>query len=179
LNWLQKLQYNNAVMGSVYYKQQGDGPALVFLHGFCESHEIWDETGPELSSDYRVITPDLPGFGKSAILKSPFSIREVGRTVIEFIETLGIRKLALIGHSLGGYVALAIAKERPDLVAGLCLFHSTAQADSEEKRINRNKVIYFVERNGVQPFIETFVPGLFFQREVKKIKKVHKIASGT
>ena len=166
-------------MGSVYYKQQGNGPALVFLHGFCESHEIWAETVTELSSFYKVITPDLPGFGKSAILKTPFSIKEVGHTVIEFIQTLGIRKLALIGHSLGGYVALAIAKEKPDLVAGVCLFHSGAHADSEEKKINRNKVIDFVKKNGVQPFIETFVPGLFFQQDSKKIQKVYKIASAT
>lgn len=166
-------------MGSVYYKQLGDGPALVFLHGFCESHEIWDETAPELSSGCSVITLDLPGFGKSAILKSPFSIKEVGHAVIEFIETFGIQKFGLIGHSLGGYVALAIAKERPDLVAGLCLFHSTAQPDSEEKRINRNKVIDFVEKNGVRPFIETFVPGLFFQQDAKKVEKVYTIASRT
>ena len=166
-------------MNSIYYEEHGEGSVLILLHGFCESHEIWEELVPDLSKHFRVISLDLPGFGKSPILKPPLTIREVGSSVIEFIEFLHVQKCVVIGHSLGGYVALAIAEQRPDLVQGLCLFHSTAQGDSEEKKLNRNKVMAFVNEHGVRPFIETFVPGLFFQKNHGNIEKVHKIASKT
>ena len=166
-------------MNSIYYQERGEGSVLIFLHGFCESHEIWDELIPDISNHFRVITLDLPGFGKSPTLKSSFSIKEVGRTIIEFIEFLHIQKCVVVGHSMGGYIALAIAEQRPDIMQGLCLFHSTAQGDSEEKKLNRNKVVAFVQTNGVRPFIETFVPGLFFQKNQENIEKVYKIASKT
>lgn len=166
-------------MNSLYYKDQGRGPILIFLHGFCETHRIWDDLVTELSQNFRVITLDLPGFGKSPILKRPFSIKEVGHSVVALLIEIGVQKCVIIGHSLGGYVVLAAAEERPDLFLGLCLFHSTAQADSEEKKINRNRVIEFVKKNGVHPFIATFVPGLFFQREHQKIEKVYRIALKT
>ena len=79
----------------------------------------------------------------------------------------------------GGYIALALAEEKADLVKGLCLFHSTAQGDSEEKKLNRNKVMAFVNQYGVQHFIENFVPGLFFKKDNEIIDKVHKIAAKT
>lgn len=166
-------------MNPIYYEEHGEGQVLVFLHGFCESHEIWEGLIPDLSSHFRLITLDLPGFGKSPLLKSSLTIKEVGRAVIEFIEFLHIQKCVVIGHSMGGYIALAIAEQRPDLVQGLCLFHSTALGDSEEKKLNRDKVLTFVETNGVQPFIKTFVPGLFFQKNQENIEKVYKIASKT
>ena len=166
-------------MNSIYYEEHGEGSVLVFLHGFCETRDIWENIIAYLSTNFKVITLDLPGFGKSPLLKSSFTINEVGHTLIEFLEFWGIQKSVIVGHSLGGYVALALAEERPDMVEGLCLFHSTAQADSDQKKLNRNKVMAFVETNGVQPFIETFVPGLFFQKNQEIIDKVYKIASKT
>ncbi|MEK6781780.1 MAG: alpha/beta hydrolase [Bacteroidota bacterium] len=166
-------------MNSIYYKEKGEGPILVFLHGYCESHKIWDVITPELILHSKVITLDLPGFGKSPLLKTPFTISEVSNAVIGFLIAKGIQKCIIIGHSMGGYVALAMAKERPDLLEGLCLFHSTAESDGEEKKINRDRVIEFVKKNGVWPFIETFVPGLFFKKESKNIEKAHKIAIRT
>jgi pimeloyl-ACP methyl ester carboxylesterase len=163
----------------IYYEEHGEGQALVFLHGFCESHEIWEKLIPDLSNHFRVITLDLPGFGKSQLPKTSFTIKEVGQAVIELIELLGITKCVVVGHSLGGYIALALAEEKTDLVKGLCLFHSTAQGDSEEKKLNRNKVMAFVNQHGVQPFTETFVPGLFFKKDHENIEKVYKIAAQT
>ncbi len=166
-------------MNSLYYKEEGAGYTLVFLHGFCETHEIWDDIIDELANHYNVIAPDLPGFGKSDEIPHSLSLKEVGRVVISLLTSLGIQKCIVIGHSLGGYVALAIAEERPDLISGLCLFHSTALPDTEEKKLNRVRVMDFVRKNGVLPFIETFVPGLFFQKHPKNIDKVYKIALKT
>ena len=166
-------------MNSIDYDERGEGPVVILIHGFCESKEIWDNLTPDLSTNFRVINIDLPGFGKSPILKSDLTIKAVAREVLVFIESLDIEKCVIIGHSLGGYVALVIAEDRPDLVQGLCLFHSTAQSDSEEKKLNRNKVMAFVETNGVHPFIEAFVPGLFYQKSQKNLEIVFKIASKT
>lgn len=166
-------------MKSIHYTEKGKGPVLLFLHGFCETHEIWDEIVPQLSIHFRVITPDLPGFGESKPLSNPFTIKEVGQAVIDFLTKAKIHKCVIIGHSLGGYVALAIAEARPDLLEGLCLFHSTAHPDSDEKKLNRERVMDFVRKNGVQPFVETFVPGLFFQKIQGNIDVVYKIASKT
>ncbi|MBI3482833.1 MAG: alpha/beta hydrolase [Bacteroidetes bacterium] len=85
----------------------------------------------------------------------------------------------VIGHSLGGYVALAMAKKHSESFAGLGLFQSTAYPDSEEKKTNRNKVIEFVKTHGIDQFIDTFVPGLFFEKKHPAIPVVFKIARQT
>lgn len=166
-------------MNSLYFKEQGEGSVLILLHGFCETYQIWEEILPELSTYFKIIAPDLPGFGKSKIVKSDFTIKDVAQVIIKLIDEMHIRKCVLIGHSLGGYVALALTEERPDLVQGLCLFHSTALADSEEKKSNRNKTMDFVRKNGTLPFIETFVPSLFYQNVQTNTERVFKIASKT
>jgi pimeloyl-ACP methyl ester carboxylesterase len=74
---------------------------------------------------------------------------------------------------------LAMVDIQPGRFPGFGLFHSTAYADSEEKKENRNKVIDFVSHNGVQPFIDTFVPGLFYQKENPHVAEIHRIASLT
>ena len=157
----------------------GQGEALVFLHGFCETHEIWDEFVNPLKERFRIITIDLPGFGNSDILPGPFTIDAAGDALANHLEKKHLEKSVLIGHSLGGYVALSLAANHPELVGGLVLFHSTSFADTPEKKENRNKVIEFVRRNGVQPFIDTFVPGLFFDKLNPMIQQMHRIASAT
>ena len=120
-----------------------------------------------------------PGFGKSGILPETFTVDDVGDALASWLKDNHITDSLLIGHSLGGYVTLSIAEHHPQLLGGVGLFHSTAFADTLEKKENRNKVIEFVRKNGVQPFINTFVPGLFFDKSSQAIPLVHKIASQT
>ena len=80
---------------------------------------------------------------------------------------------------MGGYVALSLAERHASLIKGIGLFHSTSFADTEEKKENRNKAISFVKKNGVQPYIDTFVPGLFFDKKDPALPEVHRIASQT
>jgi pimeloyl-ACP methyl ester carboxylesterase len=166
-------------MRPLFYKDQGTGFPLVLLHGFCETHQIWDGLAKELAKDFRVITPDLPGFGKSQLPATPFTMDDIGSRLIDWLAEKKIVKPVIIGHSLGGYVALAMAEKNPDSISGLGLFHSTAFADSEEKKTNRDKTIAFVQKNGVAPFVETFVPGLFHQKENPAIDFVKEIALTT
>ena len=166
-------------MSLVHHTEKGRGHPLVLIHGFCETSRIWDHFAENLATNFRVFLPDLPGFGDSLLPPTPFTIADIGLKLLDWMDEFDIKNPVVIGHSLGGYIALAMAKEQPVRFPGFGLFHSTAYADSEEKRNNRNKTIDFVQRNGVQPFIETFVPGLFYQKKNPFMDDVYAIASQT
>ncbi|MFA0962167.1 alpha/beta fold hydrolase [Roseivirga sp. BDSF3-8] len=149
-------------MSTLHMRHMGQGFPVVLLHGFCETHMIWSDMAVALSADYSVWMPDLPGFGESKNLPDGFSIEDVAEKVYADLKEKGLEEFAVIGHSLGGYVALAMAAKHPEAIRLLGLFNSTAYADTEEKRHTRNKTIEFVQNRGVQRFIDTFVPNLFY-----------------
>jgi len=169
-------------MSSLAYTDSGAGIPLVLIHGFCESKSIWQEFESELFSHFRVISLDLPGFGESPQLPLT-TIETFADAVNGLLLELSIKKCVLVGHSLGGYVSLAFGEKYPDKLLGLGLFHSTAFADPEEKKQNRNKTIEFLKVNGVPAFIEPFVPGLFYPKYRKNhataIHKLIEIGLGT
>ena len=111
---------------------------LVLLHGFCEDSTIWYKILPFLkknASNRAIIAIDLGGFGQSEQFGS--TIEAMARQVNEVIETLALSPCILVGHSLGGYVALAVAESFADKIAGFGLLHSHAFADTAEKQQNR------------------------------------------
>lgn len=152
------------------FNDTGSGFPVVLIHGFCETHKIWDGFVPELAKKYRVLTPDLPGFGRSPLPNGGFSIDDIAEMVCKWLRDLGITETVVIGHSLGGYIALAMAKGHPEMLKGFGLFHSTAFADDEEKKSSRNKTIDFVKDKGVEVFATSFVPQLFFHKNRKILK---------
>ena len=164
---------------NVFYTDQGEGFPVVFIHGFCETHEVWNRFAEKLSKDFRVISVDLPGFGNSASLPENFSIADAGAQIINLLKQLEIKKCVSIGHSLGGYVTLAMVKQQASLFSGFGLFHSSAYADTEERKAARNKVIEFVSKNGVPAFIETFIPPLFYDKANPDIPFAVKMALQT
>lgn len=166
-------------MTPVSYRTMGNGSPVVLLHGFCESNKIWGVFANLLSQRCKLFIPDLPGFGASQLPPTPVSIDQVGEIMWQWLDSIDVKMPVIVGHSLGGYVSLAMTHQRPEATAGFCLFHSTAKADTPEKKQNRDKVIASVNKNGVGPFIETFVPGLFFDKDSPSIKDVYEIAYGT
>lgn len=148
-------------MGYIHIRDQGAGRPLVFIHGFCDTHQLWDEFAKPFAERFRVVTLDLPGFGQSDLLPAPFTLDDVGDRLATLFSELKLDQPILIGHSLGGYVSLSMLERHDELLSGVVLFHSTAFPDTEERRKVRNKVIGFVQEHGVGPFLETFVPGLF------------------
>jgi len=166
-------------MDPIYHQEKGSGNPLVLIHGFCETHHLWDRFSEELSASFRVLRPDLPGFGRSPLPVTRFMIQDVGMAMLTWLDQLHVDNPVVIGRSLGGYVTLAMVDLQPGLFPGFGLFHSTAYEDSAEKKENRNKVIDFVMRNGVQPFIETFVPGLFYQVGNDHVPEVYQMAAQT
>ena len=163
----------------IFFRRLGRGIPVILIHGFCETHEIWSGFDENLSEKLEVFVIDLPGFGKSPISKIPFSINDIGAIILDWISQFKIAQPVVIGHSLGGYVALAMASQAPEEIGGLGLFHSTAFPDTDEKKTNRSRVIEFVKTNGKDPFINTFVPGLFFDKKHAAIRLVDKIARRT
>lgn len=161
------------------FHEKGKGIPVVLIHGFCETHEIWNGFDNQLASHFRVISIDLPGFGESQLPEIPFSLERVAAIVLSQLKKNHIENPVLIGHSLGGYVALAMADSDPEFCKSIVLFHSSVFADAPEKKENRNKVIDFVKANGVAPFIETFVPSLFFKKDHQTISKVKSLCLKT
>lgn len=163
-------------MAELFFQERGNGAPVILLHGFPFHQGIWDSFAEKLSAQFRVFTLDLPGFGKSDALKSPFSIAQVADHVLAWIRERKINKSVLIGHSMGGYIALAMAQKAPELFNGLVLFHSTTFADSAEKRASRNKVLEFIDKNGVAAFTSNFIGPLFVNPQHASISKVRAVS---
>ena len=149
-------------MPALHFQGTGTGHPVILIHGYCETLDIWRDFVPLLTHHLDVTTLDLPGFGKSPALQQPFTVDEVADTIADFVRSQHFSEKPLpIGHSLGGYVVLSLLARYPHLFSGAGLFHSTAFADSEEKKANRNKAIEFVNRNGARHFIDSLIPNLF------------------
>ena len=137
-------------------------PTIVFLHGFAESREVWTDFTRAFPDRYRLLAPNLLGHGTNLAPVPDFSMEAQARHVIDYLNQKGCPEpVLLVCHSMGGYVALALAERWPQRVAGLALINSSALADTDEKRQNREKNIGFVEKYGVAKFMESFVRPLF------------------
>lgn len=169
------------------YTDLGKGHAVVLVHGFCEDLNIWNEYAQQLSADYHVIVPDLPGFGKSSPeFGEAVTMEYYARRVHEVLEIAlsEQERVTFIGHSLGGYVALAFAELYPERLNGMGLFHSTAFADNEEKKQSRDKVAHYIQDKGAAAFTDNFVEPLFYvgnrmrlKVEIEKLKDQARLTS--
>ncbi|MCB0634588.1 MAG: alpha/beta hydrolase [Saprospiraceae bacterium] len=145
----------------VYYNSKGKGPAVVLLHGFCEDSRLWEDFKNDLIEEkYRVICVDLPGFGQSEVMEH-ISMAGMAEAVAAVVKGLKLEEIILIGHSMGGYVALAFAERYPELLSGLGLFHSQAREDSDEKKAARQKSVDFILRQGSALYVKQTIPSLF------------------
>ncbi|MEZ4722861.1 MAG: alpha/beta hydrolase [Flavobacteriales bacterium] len=144
---------------NIHFTEQGSGSAVVLLHGFLESSWIWKDITPSLAKNHRIICVDLPGHGLSDCVGYVHSMDEMADVVHEVLKSIKLRKAVLIGHSMGGYVALAFAEKYPDSVKSLILYQSTAKADSPALKKDRNRVIELAKTNH-KAFIKKSIPML-------------------
>lgn len=143
---------------------EGEGPCVVLLHGYLESMRVWDEFVPLLYKRARVVTLDLPGHGISQVTGEVHTMERLADTVADALGALGIGRCTVVGHSMGGYVALALCERHADLLEGLVLFSSTPNADTEEKRENRRREIELV-KSGRKEALARVAPGAGFARQ--------------
>jgi pimeloyl-ACP methyl ester carboxylesterase len=147
----------------IAYSETGKGTAVVLLHGFYENKEMWDAFVPELSLKYRVITIDLLGHGQTECQGYVHSMEDQAEMVHAVLLELKIRKSVLIGHSMGGYIALAFAELYPDAMKAMVLLNSTSRADSDERKANRDRAIIAVKKNYIA-CIRMSVANLFSEK---------------
>jgi pimeloyl-ACP methyl ester carboxylesterase len=147
---------------NIFYRTTGKGPSVVLIHGFAEDSAIWDNQAAYLAKNFSLIIPDLPGSGKStAATNYPASIDDHADCLKAILDAEKITGCCVIGHSMGGYISLAFAEKYPGMVKALGLFHSTAYADTEEKKVSRRKNIEFISKFGAAPFIRQSISNLF------------------
>ncbi len=161
----------------IRYRDSGKGSAIVLLHGFLERVEMWEYFTSKISTSNRVIAIDLLGHGESESVGYVHTMETMAEYVKGVLDYLKIRKFILVGHSMGGYVALAMSEKFADNIKGLCLFHSTSLPDTDEKKQNRNQAILLVKENH-KSFIRIAIPMLFrpknrkiYSNELKEVKK--------
>lgn len=167
MDMIKNISFKNT---NIRFLDKGKGKAVVFLHGFLESLEIWKDFADVLSKKFRVIAIDLAGHGESGCLGYVHTMETMAECVKAVLKHLKIRKCVMIGHSMGGYVAVAFAEKYPGSIKGLCLFHSTAAADNEVKKKERDKVINLV-KNSKQDLIKNLIPSLFAKENQKRLNK--------
>lgn len=157
---------------------EGQGKTIVLLHGFLESMKIWNKLEKMLAGDFKVISIDLPGFGKSECIEPVHTMSLMANVVNKILLSLEVKRCIMLGHSMGGYVALAFAAQFPSKMKGLVLFHSKARADTPEAKLNRNRAVRIIESDRSN-FIFQFIPELFapgnkeyFQEEINALRKI-------
>jgi len=128
----------------ISYNDSGKGFPVVLLHGYLESSEVWNGFGVKLASGYRVISIDLPGHGNSDVVGETQTMEKMAEVVKDVILKLGLQKVFIVGHSLGGYVTLAFLELFPEYLSGYCLFHSQPFSDSPEAIEKRKREIAIV-----------------------------------
>lgn len=153
---------------TISYTDVGKGTAIVLLHGFLENKKMWNHFIPELTQKNRVISIDLLGHGTTECLGYVHTMEDNADVVHAVLSELRIRKAVFVGHSMGGYVALAFAELYPDTVKGLVLLNSTARADSEERKKNRERAIKAVKQSFVN-FISLSIGNLFSENNREKL----------
>lgn len=171
---MKNILYKNT---KISYTDSGKGAAIVFLHGFLENKEMWTEYVSLFSEKFRVITIDLLGHGESDCLGYVHSMEENANVVQEVLKDLKIQKATILGHSMGGYVALAFAELYPQHIQKLVLLNSTSKEDSAEKKLNRTRAIKAVKQNYVS-FVSLAIANLFSEKnrtkltnEIEKVKE--------
>jgi len=140
----------------------GSGDAIVLIHGFPLTREIWNAQSSELAQTHRVIRPDLRGMGRSSAPNGPYLMETLAGDLAAMLDGLSIDRAAIVGHSLGGFVALAFARMYTERVTRLGLVCSRLAADSPEIAGFRNDLADRLEReNSIEPAVESYIPRLF------------------
>ena len=162
--------------GNIQFSDTGKGRVVVLLHGFLGSLDIWEQTIKNLSKSFRVIAIDLPGHGGSDNFGYVHTMDLLAKSVKSVLDHLNLKKYVLIGHSMGGYAALAFADLFPDNIRGICLHHSTAYPDSEDKKRDRTRSIKVVKANH-RIYTTEVIRNLFAAKNLKYLKKELSFAS--
>lgn len=155
----------------IFYRVIGSGKPVILVHGFGEGSEIWHNQVRFLQEKCKLIIPDIPGSGRSE-LNDDTSMEGMAEAILAIMQEEKCIPCPVIGHSMGGYITLALAEKYPEILTAFGLFHSSAFADSDEKKATRQKGISFIQQHGAGEFLKTVTPNLFAPDSKNKIPKL-------
>src|SRR5215210_6315330 len=156
------------------YTDAGAGDPVVRIHGYPFNRSLWNQQVAALSSTYRVITPDLRGFGETAPSEGPATMSLMAQDVDHMMDHLEIPQAVIGGLSMGGYVALAFPKQFPSRVRALILADTRAQADTEEAKQTRFQQAEKALAEGMAAIADSMLPKLLTPETVSKHPEVVK-----
>lgn len=155
---MEKFMMANGVALRVSDRGNQQGAAVVLLHGYLETLEVWSDFTELLSPYYRVVALDIPGHGISQVRGEVHTMEFVADVVAGVLDKLGIDRCFVVGHSMGGYVAEAFAAAYPERLLGLVLFHSTPNPDTDEKKENRRREMDLIRAGKKETLATLFAP---------------------
>ena len=141
---------------------QNDLRVLVLLHAFPIGANLWEPQVKSVPTGWRLITPDLRGFGGSTEIDSvnSLSMADYAADVVDLLDELGVTRAVIGGCSMGGYAALALYQSAAQLFEGLVLANTRAGADSPESRANRRNMLALLDREGASGVAREMMPKL-------------------
>ncbi len=142
---------------------------LVFLHGYLETLYVWDDFIKTLPESLRIIAIDLPGHGLSGSNKDENSIAFMADVVKSVLDLCRIESAYVVGHSMGGYVAIEAIKRHSERFSGIILMHSGPGADSEEKKIDRDREIELIRKAKLHMIVKMGIPKMFAKENLRKM----------
>jgi 3-oxoadipate enol-lactonase len=148
---MQKIVSDDA---DIFYDVAGAGPPVILLHPFPVNHEFWLPITEYISSQYRLIMPDLRGHGESGLGNGPASMQKHALDVARVMTDAGVDRAPLIGVSIGGYSIFEFWRRFRDRVSGLVLCNTKATSDTGDARGARMKAADDVLQHGTEPFFE-------------------------
>lgn len=166
---LKEIQFKGIKVNYDLRRKRGK-PTVVLLHGFLETIKIWDDYIKVLAQKNTVLSIDLLGHGQTQCTGYVHTMEEMADMVMAVLKTHDLRKAFFVGHSMGGYVALALAEKYPDHLKGLCLFNSSGFADSEFKKQERNRAITVVKKNH-ERYLKEVIPNLFLSQNTAPLRR--------
>ena len=176
---------NEFIHNGIAYYKEGIGNVVVLLHGFPMDKNIWLDLITVLSTNHQVIAIDIPGLGNSKA-HALNAIHTIADQIHDVLQHEQVGKAVFVGHSMGGYIALAYSKQYSKIVKGLSLVHSTLNADTEEKKIMRLKIIDLIKKGGTKAFLRELFPSLFaadkrivFKSEWEALNNLYQTVSPT
>jgi 3-oxoadipate enol-lactonase len=158
----------------IAYDDVGMGSAVVFIHGYPFNRSLWTAQTEALTGRFRVVTPDLRGFGESEASEGPATMNDLAQDVAKLMDHLGIDQAVIAGLSMGGYVALAFVKQFPSRVKALVLADTRAQADTEEAKQTRMQQAEKAMSEGMAGIADAMLPKLLTPETVSKRPEVVK-----
>lgn len=154
-----------------HYEEKGSGPAVVLVHGFPMDQRIWHGQLEGLAMTCRVIAVDLKGFGKSSSNEA-FTIDSMADELVRFLDQVGAIPCVVAGLSMGGYIALSVAARHPQVLRGLVIVSSKAEADTQQGREGRQKTAELAQKSGSKAVADQMLPRVLGEQTMKSNQRL-------